>query len=95
MRTILTLFGVGFVLSPEEGEHSLARLTIELKRGASKPTPMAEPALEDIRQGIPAARSLPLLAALARGSSETVTIEHLGGKYLAVAVAPLNDAKRA
>jgi hypothetical protein len=95
VRTILTLFGVGFVLSPEEGEHSLARLTIELKRGASKPTPMAEPALEDIRQGIPAARSLPLLAALARGSSETVTIEHLGGKYLAVAVAPLNDAKRA
>jgi hypothetical protein len=95
VRTILALFGAALVLSPEESEHSLARLTIELKRGTSKPTVMAEPGLEEIRQGVPAARSLPLLAALARGSAETVTIDHRGDKHLAVAVAPLSHARHA
>lgn len=94
VRTILALFGAGFVLSPEESEHSLARLTIELKRGVAPPTIMGEPGLEEIRLGVPAARSLPLLAALARDIAETVAIEHLGDKHLAIAVAPLTHARR-
>jgi hypothetical protein len=37
---------------------------------------------------VPAARSLPLLAALARGSSETVILEYVDGAHLRVTLAP-------
>jgi hypothetical protein len=48
---------------------------------------MSDPGLEALRTGIPAARCLPLLAALARASTEAIDLEYVGGAHLTVGVA--------
>jgi hypothetical protein len=58
-------FACALLLSPEAGATTLAQLTLRLDDGL--PTTMAEPSLESLRSGNPAARALPLLASLARG----------------------------
>ena len=45
---------------------------------------MADGALDSLRRSIPAARSLPLLAQLARRSTGRVVLDYLGGRGLAV-----------
>ena len=92
VRPIVSLFATALILSPAATDHSLARLTIALRRDGATPTLMPDAALEEMRIGNPAARSLPLLAALARHAAETVALEHLGGKHLVVAVAPTTAA---
>jgi hypothetical protein len=47
---------------------------------------MAEAALDGLRLSIPAARSLPLLAHLARRTSGSVALDYLDGRRLAVDV---------
>ncbi len=47
---------------------------------------MRESALEDLRQCIPAARSLPLLQLLARGGNGSVVIDYLNAPNLAIDV---------
>ena len=49
---------------------------------------MPDEALEALRAGVPAARSLPLLAALARGAPQALAIDYLGGLQLHVSVVP-------
>jgi hypothetical protein len=49
---------------------------------------MGHAALEALRSGVPAARSLPLLAALAACRAETVNLEFVPGSHLRVAVTP-------
>jgi hypothetical protein len=51
---------------------------------------MADEALETLRRGVPAARSLPLLAALARGAGDALAIDYLDGLQLKVDIAPCN-----
>jgi hypothetical protein len=46
------------------------------------------PELDRVVQGIPAARALPLLAALARGEAAQVLVEGLPGHSLLVEVQP-------
>ena len=65
---------------------TLARLSVALIADAGAPVPMRDPALEALRRGNPAARSLPLLAALARGRAESVEIEYIAGKCVTVDV---------
>ena len=48
---------------------------------------MADPALEALRGAIPAARSLPLLDAIARGNAAAVVLDYLEHSRLAVDVA--------
>jgi Beta-ketoacyl synthase, N-terminal domain len=83
-RPIADAFGVALVLAPAAGAASQARLSAALSDAAEDG--MAEGALEALRLSIPAARSLPLLAHLARRSSGRVVLDYLAGKRLAVEV---------
>jgi len=94
-RPIVAQFGAALVLSPEATDHSLARLNVALMRAEGDPTPMPDPALEKLRRGNPAARSLPLLAALARHAPASVAVEYRGGRHLAVDMTPIGSQSRA
>jgi hypothetical protein len=87
-RPICAVFGVGLVLRPSAGACSLARLNIEIRRDADEPARMEQEALETLRKGNPAARSLPLLAALARRAEERIVLEYVGDNRLVVTAAP-------
>lgn len=75
LRPIPDAFGVALVLSPARQPHSLAALDVSL--GGAAPTTLDEAALEQLRASVPAARSLPLLGALARGESCRLVIGYL------------------
>jgi hypothetical protein len=82
-RPIHSEFGVALVLGPEKG---IAALDVEFARGAE--TRLDHAQLEAVRLGNPAARSLPLLAALARGSRADVTLAYGASASLHVRVEP-------
>lgn len=65
VEPIAAPFGFGLLLSPQPSARSLARLTVA-RLPAEAPTRLADPALDALRQGVPAARGLPLLVALAQ-----------------------------
>ncbi len=88
VRTILAAFGIALVLAPSATDRSIAVLDVTFVAQETAATPVAVPGLEALRNGVPAARSLPLLAVLARGSSETVILEYVSGTHLRVAVTP-------
>ena len=85
-RPLAGAFGIGLSLMPRASDHSLARIQVSLSDAAFKR--MEDPALEALRRGIPAARGLPLLQALARGREESVILEYLEPLRLAVTVEP-------
>ena len=85
-RPIPDAFAVALILAPEPGPACLARLRVRLL--AAPPEPMADPALEGLRAGIPAARSLPLLARLARGDFGCSRLDYLDGRSIEAELAP-------
>jgi hypothetical protein len=85
-RPIPETLGVALVLAPAAGSSSLARL--EIARSAAASDAMEDAPLEALRVAIPAARSFPLLARLARRVGGTVHIDYLDGASLAVEVTP-------
>jgi hypothetical protein len=87
-RPIAAAFGVALVLAPVAGRNALALLEVDFAEGAARPAPMNDPGLEALRAGVPAARSLPLLAALARGGGAEIELPYLAGNHLRVALAP-------
>lgn len=84
VRPILAMFGMALVLSPQPASQAIAAVSIAAVKIGSPATGMAEPGLEQLRLGNPAARALPLLAAIARAEAATI---HLHG--MEVAVRPL------
>jgi hypothetical protein len=88
VRPILADFGTALVLARAATGRSLAALDVAFMPGEAPATPMADAGLEALRRGVPAARSLPLLAALARGARETVIVEYVTGTHLKVGIAP-------
>lgn len=90
VRPISDTMAVGLLLSPQAGPHSLGQLTLQGDAGftGDAADTMDDPALERIRTGFPAARGLPLLAALARGQRQPVVIAYLPGLQLALQAAP-------
>ena len=80
-RPIEAIFGVALVLTPHKTDRALVALTIAMAGAASDATRMVEVALERLRLDNPAARALPLLAAIASADSMTI---HLDGLELAV-----------
>jgi hypothetical protein len=86
------MFSVGMVLTPAPSEASFASLAIALTQGNEPATTMAEPLLEAMRLGNPSARSLPLLAALARGLETQVILEYLGDNTVTVSITPVPSA---
>ncbi len=89
VRPLAPLFGVALVLAPWRTPQALARLEIEPRPRAGNLSTMPALSLESLRRAAPAARALPLLAALARGATETVALEYISGLVLEVAVEPV------
>lgn len=87
-RPIGSTFAVGLVITPAPSETSFASFTIALADGNEPPTAMAEPRLEAIRLGNPAARSLPLIEALARQIETKIVLEYLGDNTVTVSIVP-------
>lgn len=88
-RTIAAPFGTALVISPQQSATALAALSIDLRQGPVADTVLEEPALETLRAGVPAARALPLLAAVARGAAQEMIIPHVAGNGVAVRVTPV------
>jgi hypothetical protein len=80
-------FAVALTMSRDMSTRAMGRIDIALKTGADAHTRMGDPALERLRSGIPAARCLPLIAAIARRSADLVRLEY-GTSQLEVAVEP-------
>jgi hypothetical protein len=73
-RPIVSMFGMAMVLSPGRTGRAIASLTLATADGTPPATAMADPALEQLRLGNPAARALPVLAAVARGDTDTIRL---------------------
>jgi hypothetical protein len=93
VREIYSAFGVALVLSPLPSAAAFARIQMVLgpRADASR---LASAELEALRQNTPAARSLPLLAALACGAAADVTLNYLDDMALALHVTPIEDGTR-
>lgn len=75
LRPVSDVFSVALVLGPPG-----AGRVVDLDSPGDVPaTPCADAALEAVRSGIPAARALPLLQALAANEAQTVVVEGLRG----------------
>ncbi len=88
VRHIGSNFGVALVLAPQRTRGAFASVEVHLVVAEAPPSTMANPGLEALRAGTPAARSLPLLGALARGDTGVVVLEYVGGNQLRLVVAP-------
>jgi hypothetical protein len=73
-RPIVAVFGMAMVLAPGKTDRGFAALTLATPDVASPATTMVDPDLEHLRLGNPAARALPVLAAIARGAAEMVRL---------------------
>src|SRR5215471_10061888 len=82
VRPIPDAFGVALLLAPGASSRSLARLELTLSEAPADR--MADPALERLRASIPAARSLPLLAQLARAAAARVVIDYFDDRRIAL-----------
>ena len=83
-RTILDALGIALVLSPEPSVRALAKISVSLTDAAADR--LADATLENLRTGIPAARGLPLLRAIAMREDGRVVLDYLDGTHLAVSV---------
>jgi len=86
VRPIPGALAVAVVLAPERSAPTIARL--EAASSAEPADRMADAALEALRAAIPAARSLPLLAQLARQTPGRAVIDYLDGTRLVLGVSP-------
>ena len=89
VRPIGALFAVALVLTPVPTAGAFA--SIELLAGGERSavSPMTSPSLETLRRTTPAARCLPLLAALARRTDAVITLEYLPDLALCLRVSPV------
>jgi len=88
VRPISSSFGAALVLAPQATGRAVAGLDVVFLPERAAATRMTDAGLETLRSGAPAARCLPLLAALARGRSETLILEYVTGTHLRVTVTP-------
>jgi hypothetical protein len=86
-RPLIASFAVALRLSRQRGPHCLARLHAALSDSAD-PDRLGDPALEQLRQGNPAARSLPLLQRLAAGDCGRVSLPYLEPHSLTLWIEP-------
>jgi hypothetical protein len=92
VRPIGAAFAVAMVLTPAPTKSAFACLDVELL-AKSTASVIAEPALEILRRNTPAARSLPLLAALAGAQGGDVTLNYLDDMALRLNVTLIAPVK--
>jgi len=88
-RAIAAPFGAALVISPDRSDTALAALSIGLRRSAAADTALDDSALESLRTGVPAARALPLLSAVAKGEAGEIVIPYVAGNGVTVRVTPV------
>jgi len=88
VRPIEDLFAVALVLTPQPTARTCAALTITAGQSGVAAAPMRDAGLERLRIGNPAARALPLLAAIAAGRSATICLEAAAGTAAKILVEP-------
>ncbi|MDE2089393.1 MAG: beta-ketoacyl synthase chain length factor [Gammaproteobacteria bacterium] len=82
-------FGAALLLTRERGQGSLAALDVAIEpEPDTASSRMDDPGLEALRGGNPAARALPLLAALARETPATVALDYIDARLLRVRCTP-------
>lgn len=86
-RPLLAPFAVALLLARQPDARSRWRLRLMASEPQTEPT-LEDAALERLRSGNPAARSLPLLQALACGVSASVVLPYLDHRSLQVGVEP-------
>jgi hypothetical protein len=84
-RPMPDAFGVAMVLAPDHGEGPGPLMTLELVPEVAA-TACGHEGLDRLRQGVPAARALALLQALAHGDAACLVLEGMPGLSLAVSV---------
>jgi len=94
-RPVGAAFAVALVLAPMPTKAALGSINLRLQPGSRMArsrtaSTMPSAGLERLRQTTPAARSLPLLAALACGAEAAVTIDYLADMALVLEVAPVS-----
>jgi hypothetical protein len=88
-RPIVAPVAIALVLGPERTAQTLASLSVALRRPPAHETVLEDRSLEALRVGVPAARGLPLLVALARGDAGEILIPYVADGAVAVHVAPV------
>jgi hypothetical protein len=88
VRKIAEPFGVACVLAAHHSVQTIGRIDIDLSSGGGAPSHASPAALEPLRQSVPAARCLPLLAALATEEPCAVMLDYLDDLALTVHVTP-------
>jgi len=89
-RPIHDAMGLAFVFAPAEHEQAIAHLELDGLQGQQDETSVSMPVLEALRLSIPAARGLPLLAALMQRKPSTVTLNATVDRSMTVQVEPCN-----
>lgn len=88
VRPITAAFGMALIMSSRQNENSLAQIEVSFVAGRAEESTMKEAGLEALRCGVPAARGLPLLAALASGNSTQISIGYFDENHLNIRVTP-------
>ncbi len=86
-RPIGAAFACSLLLSRQADRNPIACLDMESTRGEA-PSQMSDLGLESLRRSNPAARGLPLLAALAARRRERVVLDYVTGQQLAIETRP-------
>lgn len=86
VRPLGAPFTAALLMDARPSDASLARLDIELDFAEAQESTLPDPALEALRHANPAARCLPLLAAIARDGSSEVILQYLGGSCVRVRI---------
>lgn len=88
VRPLAADFAVAMVMTPTRTQGTLAALEIQYDPRVSDVSRMHNPGLETLRIGVPAARSLPLLSAMAGAGEATIVLEYGEDAQLTIAVSP-------
>lgn len=92
VRRIGGPFGMALVLAAKPRAQPIGQISIALSAPSDAGPTASAAALEPLRRSVPAARSLPLLAALALGQPAEVTLDYLDDLALTVGVVPAGAA---
>ncbi len=82
VRAVMGLFSVALLLRSIKTSAAKFSIDVSIDANESSVTMMRNPALESFRTGNPAARSLPILAAMANRTNESVILENVNGTRL-------------
>jgi len=85
-RPMIAIFGAALVLTPQPTPHSLAQIELAIAPHAGEPSRLPDAALDGLRTGNPAARMLPLLAALARREAANLQMPYVHSQALQIKV---------